>query len=87
MKKNLLGDVFGYKPQSAPVTAPAQPPAPPPPPKQKYDRENVSAEVAAQAQAMVWGNGNVPPPKAPTAKQSDKGQAPAMSNQEGWGKI
>jgi hypothetical protein len=87
MKKNVLGDVFGYKPQNTPEPLPA-PAAPAPvatPPK--HNREIVSPEVAAQTQAKVWGNGNVPPPKAPTAKQADMGQAPAMNNQEGWGKI
>ena len=88
MKKNVLGDVFGYKPINVPPAAPIQPAQPPAPPPPKPDnRDIISPEVAANAQAMVWGNGNVPPPKPPTAKQSEIGQAPAMGNQEGWGKI
>lgn len=71
-----------------------QPPAPPvvepepllpafPAPPQK---EEISPEVSAQIQNIVWGQGqpiNTPPP----SKQVDKGSAPAMGDDSGWGKT
>ena len=89
-KKELLQQVFGAKPLPPPADAVIKPPIEQPKPyrtRESVSRESISPEITAQAQAMVWGNGNPPPPKPPPAPMIDRGQAPAMSNQTGWGKL
>jgi len=51
------------------------------------NRELVTPDTSAMVQSMVWANGNPPPPKAPPMKQIETGTAPALGNQEGWGKV
>jgi hypothetical protein len=88
-KQDLILNVFGKQPAVPP--APVALPSIPAPVKyntrDSVSRESIAPEISAQAQAMVWGNGNPPPPKPPTNKMVDKGQAPAMSNKEGWGQT
>jgi hypothetical protein len=92
--QDLLKNTFGYKPQNL------QPVAPPSlvegfsiPESKKYNtrdsvsRDTLTPEITGAVQAIVWGNGAPPPPKPPNAKMAEHGQAPAMKNQKGWGKI
>ncbi len=60
----------------------AAPPAQPAPKKQ-----NVSPEIMAQVQSLVWGNGNPPPLKPPTKTTQQMGQTPALNQTEGWGRV
>jgi hypothetical protein len=84
---NVMRDAFPFlqaKPLP-PAPAPAIPDpsavlAPVPTPK----KANVTPDVMAQVQAMVWG-GN--PAVKPEKVKSDIGQAPAMNKSEGWGKV
>jgi len=91
--EKLLNDVFGYKPKNIPPAIKEQLKieAGEPLPEPKKTRNNavrdVGLDTMANVQGIVWGNGNIPPAKAPPAKAIDKGMAPQMGNQEGWGKI
>jgi hypothetical protein len=76
------------------MTALNQPPAPPqaqlppiPDVAQPIPRgkENVSPEIMAQVQGIVWGNGAPPPP--PAAGNPNAGQVPAMNKGSGWGRV
>jgi len=83
-----FGDLFGK------MTELNQPPAPPPaqlpeiPELQQPvapGKENVSPEIMAQVQGIVWGNGTPPPP--PAAGNPNSGQVPAMNKGSGWGRV
>jgi hypothetical protein len=92
----LLTAVFGYKPKNIPpavtrqVTKALDEGRKIEKAEQKAQDENrelVNPDTSALVQSMVWANGNPPPPKAPPQKQLDTGIAPALGNQEGWGKV
>jgi hypothetical protein len=92
--EDLLKNTFGYKPLNPlPVASPQQVEGFTVPESKTYktrdsvSRDTVSPESMGMVQAMIWGNGNPPPPKPPNAKMAEQGQAPAMKNAEGWGKI
>ena len=93
-KKDLLQNVFGYKPVNSPLPKPPAEPFAPDMTKvqAKFDAKqpvlrDASPETMASVQAIVWGSGNPPPPKPPAAAMMDQGTAPAMAPATGWGKI
>lgn len=88
--KELLANVFGYKPQ---VTTPPPPPFVPDLSKHQKKWEDkqpvvrdIPAETTASVQAIVWGQG-VPPPPKPKVGLKDQGTASAMEPPTGWGKT
>jgi hypothetical protein len=82
---NPLMGAFGV---GVDIPAPKMPPPlPPPPPPAEKEKPSIAPEDAAMVQALVWKNGNAPPPKAPTSKNVDQGQVGAMGESKGWGAI
>jgi len=84
--KKLLSGVFGIQKEE-----PIQPFVPMIETK-KYETRNsiervVSPESTAQTQALIWGNGNLPPVKPPNQKMTDQGTSATMNNPERWKKL
>lgn len=57
------------------------------PPKPEPQKQNVSPEIMAQVQSMVWGNGAPPPVKPPNKTAQQMGQTPSLNQSEGWGRV
>ena len=97
----LLNNAFTYKPKNgvkAPAPKPFIPKMAkavqvqedamslnPPVEEEPVEQVPVTADNMAFVQAAVWGQGNVPPAKAPTNKMLDRGSTEAMKPETGWG--
>ena len=89
--KGMLKDVFGFKPINQPkeIVPPVVDQNIPQdqPQLQAPKRDIAPIDTVGNVQALIWNSGTPPVPKPPTAKMTDQGVAPNLSNQSGWGKL